>query len=173
MNKTQNEPGARWLLERILQGTHRLEDGILVALLVLMIGLAALQILLRNFFGAGFAWGDVAVRLSVLWIGLLGAMIATRQNKHISINLVARYLPKRLDMPVTAAVELFAAGICALAAYYSIIFVRTEYDYGGTVVGPVPVWVGEAIIPLAFAAMALRYLTMSLIRLRAVFEPKD
>lgn len=173
MNKSQNGPRARLILERILQGTHRLEDGILVSLLALIIGLAVLQILLRNFLGVGFSWGDVLVRVSVLWIGLFGAMIATRQNKHISIDLVARYLPKRFNMPVTAAVEFFAAGICALAGFYSFKFVRAEYDLGGTLIAHVPVWVSEAIMPLAFAVMAARYLTVSLIRLHEVFESAD
>ena len=171
MNKAKNRSGAKLILQRILWGANRLEDGILIALLALLIGMAALQILLRNLFGTGLVWGDVLVRISVLWIGLIGAMIATRQNKHISIDLVARYLPKRVDLPVKAAVELFAAGICALAAYYSYLFVRTEFELGGTAFAQVPVWVCEAVMPLAFTVMAIRYFTMSLIKFRAVFTP--
>ena len=171
MIKSEKRPDAKLPLEQILRGVHRLEDVFLVALLILMIGLAALQILLRNLLGTGFVWGDALVRISVLWIGLVGAMIATRQNKHISIDLVARYLPERFNLPVKAAVELFAAGICALAAYYSFIFVSTEFVHGDTAFGSVPVWVCEAIMPLAFTVMALRYLIMSLMGFKAVLKP--
>lgn len=171
MNKNETKHGNTPYLGRILTVVCRIEDGILVALLTLMITLAAVQILLRNFFGAGIIWADVLVRILVLWIGLIGAMIATRQNKHISIDLVARYLPTRFEMPVKAVVQLFAAGVCALAAFYSFVFVHAEYYDGGRAFGQVPVWVCEAIMPLAFAVMALRYLMMFLMRFKAVFTP--
>lgn len=171
MNKNETQHGNTPYLDRILTVVCRIEDGILVALLALMIALAAVQILLRNFFGAGIIWGDVLVRVLVLWIGLIGAMIATRQNKHISIDLVARYLPTCFNLPVKAVVQLFAAGVCALAALYSFVFVYAEYFDGGRAFGQVPVWVCEAIMPLAFAVMALRYLMMSLMSINAVFTP--
>jgi TRAP-type C4-dicarboxylate transport system permease small subunit len=173
MNKNETEYGNTPYLGRILTVVYRIEDGILAAVLTLMIALAVVQILLRNFFGAGFIWGDVLVRVLVLWIGLIGAMIATRQNKHISIDLVARYLPKRFDLPVKAVVQLFAAVVCALAAFYSFVFVHAEYYDGGRAFGQVPVWVCEAIMPLAFAVMALRYFMMSLMRFQAVFRPNN
>jgi TRAP-type C4-dicarboxylate transport system permease small subunit len=171
MNKNETKHGNTPCLGRILNVVCRIEDGILVTLLALMIALAAVQILLRNFFGAGIIWGDVLVRVLVLWIGLIGAMIATRQNKHISIDLVARYLPTRFSLPVKAVVQLFAAGVCALAAFYSFVFVHAEYYDGGRAFGHVPVWACEVIMPLAFAVMALRYLMMSLMRFKAVFTP--
>ena len=167
MNKNVNGYGIVSHFERIRLILNRVEDGILVAILTLMIGLAALQILLRNFFGSGMVWGDMLVRVLVLWIGLVGAMVAARQNKHISIDLVARYLPKRFNLPVKALVELFVAIVCALTAFYCFIFVRAEFYDGGPAFGQVPVWVCEAIMPVAFAVMALRYLMMSLIKFNA------
>jgi len=168
MNKNANGYGIGPYFERIRLILNHVEDGILVAILTLMIGLAALQILLRNFFGAGIIWSDMLVRVLVLWVGLVGAMVATRQNKHISIDLVARYLPKGFNLPVKAVVELFAATVCALAAYYSFIFVYAEFYDGGPAFGQVPVWVCQAIMPLAFGVMALRYLMMSVIKFNAV-----
>jgi len=168
MNKHANGYGIGPHLERIQVVLHRIEDSLLVAILILMIGLTALQILLRNLFGGGIIWGDILVRVLVLWIGLVGAMVATRQNKHISIDLVARYLPKVFSLPVKAVVELFAAVVCALAAYYSFIFVYAEFYDGGTAFGKVPVWVCQAIMPLGFGVMALRFLIMSLIKFNTV-----
>jgi TRAP-type C4-dicarboxylate transport system permease small subunit len=156
----------------IITALYRLEDGILVALLTLMMGVAVVQILLRNFSGTGIIWGDVLVRIAVLWLGLVGAMVAARQDKHISIDLVMRYLPERLRMCVNAIVRLFAAVVCAWTAYYSFIFVVAEYTEGGLAFGQVPVWVCEAVIPLAFTVMALRYLAMSVPQFRAVFAAK-
>ena len=168
MNKNGNGYGLISHLGLIRTVLHRIEDGILVAILGLMICLAALQIVLRNFFGAGIVGGDMLVRILVLWIGLVGAMVAARQNKHISIDLVARYLPRRFNLPVKAFVELFVAVVCTLAAFYSYVFVLSEFYAGGLAFGQVPVWVCEAIMPAAFAVMALRYLIMSLIKFNAI-----
>ncbi len=152
---------------------YRLEDGILVALLTTMMTVAVAQILLRNFLGAGIIWGDVLVRVLVLWIGMVGAMVAARQNKHINIDLVMRYLPKRLALWVNVSVQLFAAGVCALAAFYSLVFVLAEYADGGRAFGSIPVWICEAIIPLAFAVMALRFFMMALIGFKTALKPNS
>lgn len=140
---------------------HRTEDLLLVSMLLLMILLATLQILFRNFWGGGVVWGDALVRILVLWIGLMGAMVATRQKRHISMDVLTRYLPKRLRCLAAAVVELFSAAICAVTSYYSARFVGEEMTYGGTAFAGVPVWVCEAIIPLAFSVIALRYLLLA------------
>ena len=87
MNKDGSGYGLISHLGQFRAVLHRIEDGILVAILCLMIGLAALQIVLRNFLGAGIVYADMLVRILVLWIGLVGAMVAARQNKHISIDV--------------------------------------------------------------------------------------
>ena len=172
MNKNGNGYGLLSHLGLVGTVLQRIEDGILIAILCLMIGLAALQIVLRNFFGVGIIWGDMLVRVLVLWIGLVGAMVAARQNKHISIDLVARYLPRRFNLPLKAFVELFVTVVCSLAAFYGYVFVRTEFYEGGPAFGQVPVWVCAAIIPVAFGVMALRYLMMSLIKFKAIITRK-
>jgi TRAP-type C4-dicarboxylate transport system permease small subunit len=69
---------------------HRAEDALLVVLLSTMIVLAGTQIILRNFLDSGFVWIDPLLRVLVLWLGLLGATVATRNNKHIRIDLLSK-----------------------------------------------------------------------------------
>ena len=64
---------------------------LLALLLTSMIGIAAFQVVLRNFFDSGLYWGDSAVRVMVLWVAMLGAMVASRKDEHIRIDLVARF----------------------------------------------------------------------------------
>jgi TRAP-type C4-dicarboxylate transport system permease small subunit len=157
------------IVELFLSALNRLEDGILALLLALMISLAVLQILLRNFFDAGIFWSDVLLRILVLWIGLVGAMVATRGDKHININLVARFLPEGVKGIADGIVKLFAAAVCAIAARYSFYLIQLEYHDGGMAFGQVPIWVCEAIIPLAFTIIALRYFVMALARFSGRF----
>lgn len=158
-------------LRRILGILHWVEDSILVALLLVMTGMAVTQILLRNLFEFGIVWGDILVRILVLWIGLVGGMVASRQGKHISIDVVARYLPNRAKSIVGSVVSIFTAVVCAVAAYYSVRFVQVEFHEGGMAFAWVPVWICEGIIPFGFIVIALRYLLLSFINLTETVKP--
>ncbi len=148
---------------------YRIEDGILVGLLLLMIGLAVTQIFLRNLFDSGIVWSDVLVRILVLWVGLLGAMVASRQGNHINVDILNRYLPERVKPLVSTVVQLFTALICTVAAYFSLLFVQVEYADGGTLFAQVPGWVCESIIPFAFAVIAVRYFILSFENFKNIF----
>jgi len=140
-----------------LNATRLTEDCILVGLLILMLGMAITQIVMRNLFASGIVWGDSLVRVLVLWISLVGAMIAARQDRHISIDAVSRYLPERFRIIVRRLTNLFAAAVCLVAGYYSFQFIRIEFEDGAIAFAGIPAWLCEAIIPFALAVIGLRY----------------
>lgn len=157
-------------LERAQMILYRVEDSILVGLLMLMITLAVLQIFLRNLFETGIVWSDVLVRILVLWVGLVGAMVASRKGNHINIDIMERFLSERAKIVVNFVVELFTAFICAVVAYYSIQFVHMEFADGGRAFANVPTWVCEAIIPFAFVVIAIRYVLLSIVNLKRIVK---
>ncbi|MGB6012290.1 MAG: TRAP transporter small permease [Desulfobacterales bacterium] len=157
-------------VERAQMILYRVEDSILVGLLLLMITLAVLQIFLRNLFDTGLVWSDVLVRILVLWVGLVGAMVASRQGNHINIDIMEHFLPERAKIVVNFIVQLFTAFICTIVAYYSLQFVQMEFADGGMAFAKVPVWLCEAIIPFAFVVIAMRYVLLSIINLKRVVK---
>ena len=80
----------RW--EKIDESYGRIEQILLVILLSALILVAFSQIILRNIFSTGIDWGDAFVRSLVLWTGFIGATVAAREGKHISIDVVSRWL---------------------------------------------------------------------------------
>lgn len=158
-------------LTRGLTLLQRVEDALLVGLLMVMIGVAVAQIVLRNLYEGGLVWGDVLVRVLVLWLGLLGAMVATRQNQHIRIDIIARFLPGRVQRGADTLVSLFTGALCAVAAWYSLQFVASEREFGGLAFAGVPVWLCQAIIPLAFTIIALRFLVLAALNLNRTLKP--
>ncbi|MGD2116791.1 MAG: TRAP transporter small permease [Chromatiales bacterium] len=139
------------------------EDGLLVFLLTSMIVLASAQILLRNFFDAGLSWGDPALRLLVLWIALLGAMAATRDNNHISIDILSHFLSARNRARVKRVTDLFAGIVCGFIAWHAVTLVLMEKQDGAIAFASFPTWIGESIIPIGFGIMALRFFLHSLL----------
>ena len=155
---------------RLFKILHRIEDSALVILLMIMITMAVSQIVMRNLFDTGILWGDILIRNLVLWIGLLGAMVASRDNDHICIDVITRYLPDKAKCAVDSLICLITAFICGMAAFYSFRFVKMEWEFGGAAFANVPVWICETIIPFAFTVICLRYLILSLNLLKSLFE---
>lgn len=145
-------------LDKLRQWAWRLEDALLLILLLGMIVLACLQIFMRNAFDAGWLWADPVLRVMLLWAALVGAMVASRHDKHISIDVVSRWLSPPFRACGKTLSSLFAAAVCGVAAFYAGWFVLDEYRYASAVIGGLPVWLFESIMPLAFGIMALRYL---------------
>jgi TRAP-type C4-dicarboxylate transport system permease small subunit len=142
------------LLQRII---HRMEDLIIAGLLLATMGLALYQIILRNVMGTGIVWADILIRLMVLWLGMAGAMVATRQHKHISVDLVTRYLSAGWRRAAEGLTTLFACGVCLLAGYHSLQFVIGERAFGSVAFAQVPYWVCVSILPVSLFVIALRY----------------
>jgi TRAP-type C4-dicarboxylate transport system permease small subunit len=140
-----------------------IERGLLVLVLLCMILLAVLQILLRNVFDTSMFWIDPLNRLFVLWLAILGAMVATKEGEHIAIDALKHYLSGAKLWLVTKLVMAFSAVICGLMAFHSTRFVYEEYLYETTTFSEMPAWPFQLIMPVGFAIMALRF-TISLLK---------
>lgn len=137
---------------------HKIEDAFLALLLGAMVLLAPLQIFLRNFFDQGVTWGDPLLRVLVLWVGLLGAVSASRGDRHITIDVFSRFVGDRLRLVLRIATSIFTVVVCALVAYHSAQFVMLEHEFESEAFSGMPAWIMQVVIPFAFGAIGLRYL---------------
>ena len=155
-----DQPGAR-AISRALALLRRLEDGMLVVLLMAMIGVAASQVILRNFFDSGLYWGDSLVRVAVLWVALVGAMVASRDDSHIRIDLMSRLVKPQHQQWLVRVTRLFTCFVLVLFTWGSGQFVYYEFVDNAIAFGGVPAWICEIIMPIGGAVMALRYLLLT------------
>ena len=145
------------ILRKFLGILHKTEDSLLILSLLSMLTMALAQIVMRNLFDSGFLWAESFLRILVLWVAMLGAMVATRERNHINIDILSRYLSDKAMLPVKVLTGLFAAVICMLCAYHSIEFIQYEYEDETIAFGVIPVWVCQSIIPVGFFSMGLRF----------------
>lgn len=157
----------------LLRLAHTLEDSFLAILLTAMIGLAGVQIILRNFFDSGLSWVDPLLRLLVLWVGLAGAMVATREDHHISIDVFIRSLPPRVKLAVRVFVDIFTATVTAVIAYHAARMVQMDREAEIIAFADVPAWICELIIPLAFGVIAWRYAIYAVIHTGQLLSRQD
>jgi TRAP-type C4-dicarboxylate transport system permease small subunit len=158
---------AAWAWLERAQGFGRmLENTLLVAGIAALILIATGQILLRNVFSIGLVWADGALRLIVLWLALLGAVAASRDNKHIAIDVIDRFLTQRMRRITAVARHVVTCAVSAALAWYSWVFVRDSREFGDTMLGDWPAWWFQIIMPVAFALIAYRYLLRAIAALR-------
>ena len=131
-----------------------------------LILLGAAQIVLRNFFSIGFAWGDGLARLAVLWLGLLGALAASRDGRHITMGALTRLLPPKVRVVAGVCADGFGAAVSGVLAWASWTFVSDSREFGDTLLGGFPAWWFQAIMPAAFALIAWQFVAQAIKRLR-------
>ncbi|MFB3886171.1 MAG: TRAP transporter small permease [Thermodesulfobacteriota bacterium] len=136
---------------------ERMEQILLVVLLSSMILIAFLQIMLRNLFSTGLSWGDPLVRNLVLWVGFIGATLATREGKHINIDLISIWLPPKKKHFVSFFTDLFSFTICLLLTYAALKFIKNETEMGNITFLNIPVWIPGMILPITFGLMTFRF----------------
>ncbi len=147
---------------RLINAVNRVEDWLLISMLAVMVVLAVTQIVYRNVFGGGVVWIDPLLRMLVLWVALSGAVIASRTDNHIRIDFFAKYITGRYYFYIKRIVHAYCVVICALISWYSINFVRMDYEFGTEAFAGMPTWVTQLIIPIAFGLMAFRYFLLFL-----------
>jgi len=119
--------------------------------------LAVMQIVLRNFFETGLSWGDVLVRYLVLWVAFIGAALATKEGKHINMEIFSRWLSGKGDTYRRGLAHLCSIFICSLLTYAAIKFIHFEAQMGSTIILGIPIWIPELIIPITFGLMTFRF----------------
>ena len=165
----------RSVFEKLEKAGTYAEDGLLLVILISMILLAGTQILLRNFFDTGFFWGDEMLRLLVLWLTIAGGLAASRMDKHISIAVIDRFLPRKALTASKIIIDLFTALVCGLFAWHSARFVMGSYEYGDMLMRNVPAWMFQSVLPIGFGLMSYRHLVLAAKRLfsRPALNPEE
>jgi C4-dicarboxylate transporter DctQ subunit len=134
------------------------ERSIIVLFLTVMTVLAFTQVVLRNAFSFGFLWADSLLRYMVMWVGFLGATLATRQEKHFGIDFLNRFLPPRALHIVKSIIDLFAAVV-------AFLIMRASFQFLVEAIGPneadilgIPKRIDFAILPIGFGLIAIHFL---------------
>lgn len=157
--------------DRLASTGRAIETATLTVLLLGMIACSAVPPLMRNlpsrpawlisrlndWFGPVVPVADDLVKLSVLWLAVVGAVAASRDDRHIAINLVARYGRTSWQKPAALIASAFAAAVTGLLSWHAVRFVADSYRFEDTVLGDQPAWLFQLVLPVGFAIMCYRF----------------
>jgi TRAP-type C4-dicarboxylate transport system permease small subunit len=144
-------------LQRLDDWLARLERLAVVLLLTSLLGLGLLQTMWRNLFSGGLFWADELLQHLVLWLGFLGASLATHEQRHLNIDILARSLPRTWQRCIACLTNAAACCGCLLLGQAAWSMVRSEHMASTILTFGVPTWFVQSIVPVGFLTMALRF----------------
>ena len=157
--------GLKQKLEFLDRVGRTAENVALVVLFSSMMLLAVGQIVLREVFDTGIVWFEELIKLIVLWLAMVGSIAAARDDRHIRIDALSHVLSDRARDIVRIVVDLFAAGVCGVLAWYAYQYLKLEIEWGESVLIDTPAWLAHVIVPIAFVLVCYRFLVLVLLRL--------
>lgn len=138
---------------------EKLEEIFLVILMSAATMIVAAQVFTRYLLKIPMPWSEETARYLFIWMVWVGASFATKERRHISIDVVVSRLPKagrRGCLVVSTAVWI---AFLTCMAYLS--FKLTYSVFGGSQVAigsGVPMWIPYAAIPTGMTLMLFRLL---------------
>lgn len=134
-------------------------ENLVVALtLAALMLLPIIEIVGRKLFHAGLPGGAALQQHLVLIIGLLGGMYAARDRRLLSLSTLTNILKGRWQMFARVFSSAFATGITLFLCVAAWQLVQAEKAGGAKLVGMIPLWTVQLIMPVGFAVIALRLL---------------
>ncbi len=147
----------RWI-RKVEETIERIVVWLTVGLFFTMLFLAAIQVVLRTVFNEGILWIDPANRHLLLWVGFLGATVATIRDKHFAIDVLHGRLSQSIAQVVHGLVYLLSAVVSVWLAAASVTFVQVGLSHDRAVEGiPISPRLIASVIPAVFGLMAVLF----------------
>ncbi|MCZ6720984.1 MAG: TRAP transporter large permease subunit [Proteobacteria bacterium] len=148
-------------LRRAFALAWRAENGLAAAALLAMALLPVLELVARSLFKSGIPGISGYLQSLTLWVGYLGAMIASRERRHLHLAGGRLPLPSRLQNLASPLVVMSSTMVAAGLFWGSLRFVWSETLSAETIGGWLPIWVVEAVLPVSFGVITLRFIAQA------------
>ncbi len=96
-------------------------DGFALALFVVLIILATLQILFRYVFMYPLPWTEELARFTLVWVTFFGAASATRRNLHLAVDFFINKLNRGAAKFVTFFFYILILGFLVVILYGALV----------------------------------------------------
>lgn len=148
---------------------------------VITLAIAGVIKLLLFLLPNGLVWGPVVALACMLWVGFLGASIATYEKRHLALEMGEKIWPERM-MPGVRALAM--AVTCLFVGFLLALSILSIKDHhagwvvnhlaGNLLPTEIPKWMVFLIFPYTFTVMGLRFAFLAARALRgeSVHEEK-
>lgn len=132
------------------------EDALTVGALVLMAALPIAEALIRPVHPTGIPGSSMWVQHLVLWVGFLGAAVAARRGKLLSLSAGPTLVSEAWKPRLASLAGAVGVVVSVALAYGSAVLMRAEWEGGRELALGVPVWAAMGVMPVGFLLIAWR-----------------
>ena len=137
---------------------RRLAQAALIAAFLVGMALPLVDAVGRYAGGLHVPGSAAYLQLLTLWLAFLGGLLATWEDGHLKLSTSSVLGEGRVRDLARLASGTVAAAVTAVLAYASLQVVRADRQAGIVLPIGLPQWVGELVMPLSLAAMALLFI---------------
>jgi TRAP-type transport system small permease protein len=127
-------------LRRALTQLARAVRGVVVALVAVMLGALALQVLMRYVFGQALSWSEELALFCFSWAMLLAIALGVRDGVHVRMDLLVNRAPRSLARWLERLVALAIAGMGGFVAWSGIHYVQDALGATSAAIGYPTAW---------------------------------
>ena len=143
---------------KIGKAIYVFEKWATIILLAFTVTLSFIQVILRYFFNAGFAWVPEIVVFAFISMTLLGASTGIRNGVHIGVDVIVKLFPLKFQKFSNIFSNLSGAALLLFMSYLTCKFVLYFREMGQlSIITEIPIWMMIAYMPVAFLFMAFHY----------------
>jgi TRAP-type transport system small permease protein len=138
-------------------------------------GVVFIQFITRYVFNDSASWTEEIARYLLIGTVFVGAVIGVVKNNHIQVDLLYRYLPRKVSRVLSSIVDIVRIAFFVAMAVFTVQMMQKMENYKMTIVDlPMNIVYGTCLF--GFVAMALRSMWVARIHWRrgySVLERPD
>jgi TRAP-type transport system small permease protein len=129
-------------------------EKVLAVLVTVMLVLMIVQVISRYIFGKPLSFTEEAARLVFIWVVFLGAAEAFRRKTTISIDVLFKILPRKVQKAIEGLNSVVIAGVLAMLILSGIKVVKAT-SHVDLITVPLPASFVYLAVPVACAIMLI------------------
>jgi len=133
---------------------RNLEEIIVGTLVAAMSIIAVTNVIARYVFNSPISWAEEFASCCFIWLVFFGALLCTKQKRHLVIDAVLIAIPARLQAIFRLVVDLFVLALMVLLVYYGSVLLQATTQR--TMSLGIPKYYIYSVVPIT-AALGILY----------------
>ena len=146
-------------MKKFVRFYDEMEAKVLVASLVVTVLIIFMQIVMRSLFNASLSWSEELARYIFIWQIWLGMSIGLRDNKHINVEILFKYVHGRSEKAIKILATLLAIFMCGFLVWFGAKMTNNAMNRNSlSAAMRIPLWIVYLSLPFSSLVTGLRYI---------------
>lgn len=146
------------MMKKLIKHVADIEELFVGYALLMIAVVAAIQVVLRYFFGIAYDWIDEGSRYMTILITFIGAGVCVRTGAHFSMDAVVQYAPNRIKHLLKLAANLVSGFLILVLCYFAWVQISKLRRFGAlTPTFRIPMFIPYLPIGIFTSVIAIRF----------------